>query len=143
MTKKIVRDKNIKKEVRAMGGITGLAAAAAGAYFMYGSKDAKKNRKTVKSWTLKMKAEVLEKIEKLKDIDEKIYKDIVSNATEKYSKLKETDTLDVEKIGKEMASHWREIKKNIGSASDKKVTKKNTKKIVKKVVIKKTTKKNN
>ena len=39
--------------------------AAAGTYFLYGSKDAKKNRKAVKSWALKAKAEVLEALEKV------------------------------------------------------------------------------
>ena len=45
-------------------GLTAAAVAAAGAYFLYGSKDANKNRKTVKSWMLKAKAEVLEQLEK-------------------------------------------------------------------------------
>ena len=56
-----------------MSGAVGLglaaitAAAAAGAYFLYG-KDGAKNLKKIKSWSLKAKAEVLEKLEKAKDI---------------------------------------------------------------------------
>ena len=44
-------------------GLSTAAVAAASAYFLYGSKSAAKNRKTVKSWALKAKAEVLEKLE--------------------------------------------------------------------------------
>ena len=47
------------QKIAAGVGLTAAAVAAAGAYFLYGSKDADKNRKTVKSWGLKAKAEVL------------------------------------------------------------------------------------
>ena len=43
-------------------GIAALAAAAAGAYYLYGSDKSAKNRKHIKSWMLKMKAEVMDKI---------------------------------------------------------------------------------
>ena len=48
-------------------GLTAAAVAAAGAYFLYGSKGAAKNRKVVKSWAIKAKGEVLEAIEKAED----------------------------------------------------------------------------
>ena len=41
-------------------GVSTAVLAAAGGYFLYGSKNAAKNRKQVKSWALKAKAEVLE-----------------------------------------------------------------------------------
>jgi hypothetical protein len=44
-------------------GVTAGMLAAVGGYFLYGAKDAKKNRKTVNSWMLRAKAEVLEGIE--------------------------------------------------------------------------------
>ena len=108
----------MKKETKNNGvveaaGIAALAAAAAGVYFLYGSKDATKKRKQVKSWSLKMKAEVLEKIEKLKDIDQKVYQDIVDQASRKYEALKGIEVADVAAIQKELSSHWRAIKKTI------------------------------
>ena len=52
-----------KKNVGIGVGLTAAAVAAAGAYFLYGSKNAAQNRTKVKSWMLKAKAEVLEKLE--------------------------------------------------------------------------------
>ena len=60
-------------------GLTTAAVAAAGAYFLYGSKSASKNRKQVKSWALKAKAEVLEKIEDAKEMSEDEYQDLVGS----------------------------------------------------------------
>ena len=53
-------------------GLTTAAVAAVGAYFLYGSKDAPKNRKKVKSWALKAKGEVLEVLEKAEKIEQAI-----------------------------------------------------------------------
>jgi uncharacterized membrane protein YfbV (UPF0208 family) len=128
--------KQIKKEnnaAPAAAGLAALAAAAAGVYFLYGSKDATKNRKKITSWSLKMKAEVLEKIEKLKDIDDKVYNEIVETVSAKYLALKNTDNADVEAIKKELSSHWKAIKNKI-TPVPKKVVKKVAKKVAKKVV---------
>ena len=55
----------------------GLAAlAAAGTYFLYGKKGAK-NRKMIEGWTLKMKGEVLEKMETIKELNEDKYYKLV------------------------------------------------------------------
>lgn len=64
------------------------AAIAAGGYFLYG-KDAAKNRKRVKGWMLKVKGEVLDEIEKLKEIDEERYHKIVDNVVGKYKMAKD------------------------------------------------------
>ena len=61
-------------EIAGIGiGITAAAAAAAGAYFLYGSKNAKKNRQKVKSWGLRAKAEALEAIEKAENMTKEEY----------------------------------------------------------------------
>lgn len=131
-----------KNEGVAAVGLAAMAAAAAGVYFLYGSKDATKKRKAVKSWSLKMKAEVLEKIEKLKEIDQKVYQDIIDTASKKYESLKGVDVTDVAAVSKELSSHWKAIKNTIAPAP-KKVAKKTVKKATKKVVTnaKKVTKK--
>ena len=52
----------------------GLAAlaAAAGAYYFYGSPQAAKNRKTMKSWAVKAKGEVMEHLEEMKTMQKSI-----------------------------------------------------------------------
>ncbi|MDE2188268.1 MAG: hypothetical protein KGJ35_00860, partial [Patescibacteria group bacterium] len=57
-------------------GIAAFAAAAAGAYYLYGSRNAAKNRKAVKSWALRAKAEVMDEIEKMKDVTEPAYREV-------------------------------------------------------------------
>jgi hypothetical protein len=123
-----------------LGGIA--AAAAAGAYFVYGNKDAQKNIKKVKgqvtskvkSWALKAKAEALEKIEKLKQVDQNAYHAVIDSVMNKYNNVKNIDTKDVEAVAKELRSHWKNIQKEFksGAAVAKKTVKKATK-VAKKV----------
>lgn len=116
------------------GGLALAAAAAAGIYFLYGSKDAQKNRKAVKGWALKLKGEVLEKIEAVKgELTEENYHKIVDSVAAKYKDRKE----EVEDLKKDLKSHWKSIKKHVGGTqteAKKAVTsvKKTVKKVVKK-----------
>jgi conjugal transfer/entry exclusion protein len=121
--------------VALLGGLA--AAAAAGAYFVYGNKDAQKKIKrvkgqvtsTVKGWALKAKAEALEKIEKLKQVDEAAYHSVIDTVMKKYNNVKNIDTKDVEAVAKELRSHWKNIQKEIKAASG--VAKKTAKKVSK------------
>ena len=111
-------------------GLALAAAAAAGVYFLYGTNDAKKNRKAVKGWALKAKGEVLEKIEQVKgELTEENYHKIVDTVTGKYRKLKTAHGDDVEMLVKDMKGHWKNIKKHVGGAQA--TVKKATKKAVK------------
>lgn len=125
-------------------GLTAAAVAATGAYFLYGSKNAQKNRKKVKSWMLKAKADVLEALEKAEHITEDEYYALVDVIGGAYSKLQNATQGEISDFKREMKDHWKEIKRN-GSAQKafsaarkvtkkrpKKATKKSTKKTVKK-----------
>ena len=94
------------------------AAAAAGIYFLYGSKDAKKNRKVVKGWALKAKGEVLEKMEQVKgELTQENYNKIVDTVMNKYRKVKAEHGQDIDALVKDMKSHWNNIKKHVGGAA--------------------------
>ena len=94
-------------------GLAALAAAAAGTYFLFGTKKGAKARKQIKGWTLKAKGEVLEKMEALQDINEKTYHKIVDEVKAGYKKVKSIDAKDVEEFGKEMKAHWKGIKAEV------------------------------
>jgi hypothetical protein len=121
-----------------LGGIA--AAAAAGAYFVYGNKEAQKNIKKVKGqitskvkgWALKAKAEALEKLEKIKELDETTYHNVIDTVMRKYNNIKNIDTKDVEAVAKELRGHWKNIQKEFKSGA--KVAKKTAKKATKVVV---------
>ncbi len=127
--RKTVKRKIAKKRGNGLGLAALATATAAGVYFLYGSKNATKNRKKIKGWTLKAKGEVLEKMEKMKNIDEADYKRIVDIITTKYKKLKTVNTKEAETLAKELKARWKEISEDV---SPKKVVKKTTKKVVKK-----------
>lgn len=93
----------------------GIIAAMAGAYFMYGAKDAAKNRKKVKGWVLKAKGEVVEKLEKVQHATQEQYEATVDTVLNKYQAVKNIDTEEVDSLRKDLKKHWKgfqaEIKK--------------------------------
>lgn len=92
------------------------AATAAGAYFLYGPNGAE-NRKKVESWSLKAKADVLAKLEKLKEVSEEKYNDIVDGVTSKYGKMKDVGEDKANKLNAELKRHWRRIKRDTKDAA--------------------------
>ncbi len=93
-------------------GLTAAAVTAAGAYFLYGSKQASQNRKKVKGWMLKAKGEVLEALEKAEAITEAEYKSLVETASGAYGTVKNATAGEVKDFKKEMQEHWVKLQKN-------------------------------
>lgn len=129
---------NKKDTVKVIGlSLGALAAAAAGTYFLFG-KNAKvvKARKQVKSWSLKLKGDVLEKLENVENITEDGYYKIIDDVSKGYKAIKTIDGLELMESVNDLKKHWKDIKKDI---MPKKVVKKVAKKAVtaKKVVVKK------
>ncbi|MBP6974322.1 MAG: hypothetical protein KBB54_00045 [Candidatus Pacebacteria bacterium] len=102
--------------------IGGLVAAAAGAYFIHGNKAAQRKIKQVKGWALKAKGEVLERIEKIKEVDENLYQQAIDAVMKKYEGVKSIDTTELSAVAKELKSHWKNIKRELNAG--KKVAKK-------------------
>jgi len=90
--------------------IGAIASAIAGAYYMYGSPDGVAKRKQLAAWSVKMKGEVLEGIEKLKTVSEPAYKDLVKKVSAKYAKV---DKGELKKVVDEMHSTWNKMKSTV------------------------------
>lgn len=90
-------------------GLTTAAVAAAGAYFLYGSEEADKNRKKVKSGILKAKAEVLEVLENAKEITEDEFNELVDGVAKTYAGAKSLSKKDIADFRKEMAGNWQDL----------------------------------
>jgi hypothetical protein len=86
----------------------GVAAATAAAYIMFGP-NAKKNKKAIKGWAVKMKGEMIEKMEGVKELSQETYDEVVDNVKSKYSKLKNIDRAELESIAKDAKKHWKSI----------------------------------
>lgn len=107
--KKITKDMSTAQKVGIGFGLTAAAVTAAGAYFLYGSKQATQNRKKVKGWMLKAKGEVLEALEKAEAITEEEYKDLVATASKAYGTVKSATAGEVKDFQKEMQEHWTKL----------------------------------
>ena len=97
-------------------GVAAIAAAAAGAYYLYGSKEGKAHRHAVKSWMLKAKAEVMDEIENMKEVNEDTYKLAIAKVAKKYKDVKGMDRAELAALVATLHGHWKDIKGEIGKA---------------------------
>lgn len=97
-------------------GIAALAAAAAGAYYLYGSSEGKAHRRKVSSWMLKAKAEVMEEIERMKEVNEGAYKDIITKVAKKYKDVKGMDREELAALVMRLNGHWKDIRAEMEKA---------------------------
>jgi len=96
-----------------IGAGIGLAAlAAAGTYFLYGKRGAK-NRETIAGWALQLKGQVLEKMEKMKNIDEKAYNELVEEAVQRFGRVKSVSAAELKLITADLKSAWSHIDKQL------------------------------
>lgn len=116
-------------------GLAALAAAAAGAYFLYG-KDAPKRRAKVRGWALRAKGEVLEAIEQASGtLNERKYRALVDQVMKRYRRVKQASPQELTALSKELKSHWRSIHKHLAAAGG--ATMKSATRISKKAGVKK------
>lgn len=132
---------NNKKGIGVGAAAAGLGAAlatAAGAYWLYGAKDAAKHRRMARSWMLKARAEVMEAVEKVQNIDRKQYMAIVDKVAGSYAAMAGIARPEVERLSRDLRAAWNHMSaqmKSSGSAkkaSPKRSAKKSAKKTSKK-----------
>jgi hypothetical protein len=91
-------------------------AAAAGAYWLYGAKNAAKNRQMVKSWMLKARAEVMEAVEKLSEVDKTAYLRIVDDVLARYSTAAGVTSAELARVARDLKESWEHVNKAQRSA---------------------------
>lgn len=101
----------------------GILAGIAGTYFLYG-KNATTNRKKIKGWMIKAKGEAIEKMEKMKDMDETSYHALIDGIAQKYAKVKGIEQAEIDELVKDMKKHWKSIMKDTAPKQKKKPAKK-------------------
>lgn len=90
--------------------IGAIASVIAGAYYLYGSPSGEAKRKQIHSWSLKLKGDVLTGLEKLKEVSEPKYRELVKQVSEKY---KSVDKGELKKVVDELNSTWNKMKKQV------------------------------
>ena len=104
----------MKTKDKMIGAGIGLAAlAAAGTYFLYGKRGAK-NREAIAGWALQLKGQVLEKMEKLKHINQKAYNEIVDETVERFGRAKEVGAAELKVVASDLKNGWTVIEKELG-----------------------------
>ena len=94
-------------------GVATLAATVAGAYFLYGSSKGPARRRALKTWTVKMKGEVMEEIENMKELSEVGYHTVIDKVSKKYEALQNIDQKELQTTVKRLKGHWKDIKKEL------------------------------
>lgn len=127
----------VKKTTGAIGTGTAVAltaaaaAAAAGAYWLYGAQDASKNRKAVKSWMLKARAEVMDAVEKVTELDKETYLKIVDDVVKGYSKVSGVQSAEVEQLISDLKKSWKYMRGQKTAATRRtKAVKKSVKRVI-------------
>ena len=108
------------------------AAASAGAYYLYGPKGVR-HRKQLRGWMLKASGEVMEKTERLKEIDRKTYEDILRQMETKYRKVRSIDNKDIAKLKRDLKAQWKHVEREFekGKTSGKRAVAKGKKIVAK------------
>lgn len=81
----------MKKETSGVAvgvGLAAIAATAVGAYMLTVSTHANKNRKQAKAWIKTAQGEVVKRLKKIPDINEKTLHKVVKEVSAEYKKLK-------------------------------------------------------
>ena len=124
----MVKKKNTNQVGVGVGVGVAAAAAAAAAYWLYGAKDAAKHRKLARSWMFKARAEVLEAVEKLGDIDKQTYLDIVDKVVKRYASVRGATSAELMQIAKDLKAAWQHMQQSKAVKMVKKEVKKTVKK---------------
>lgn len=91
--------------------LTAAVVAGVGAYFFYGSNKAGENRMKAKSWMLKAKGEVMEKVEQAKKMSKDDYEEIVDSVVQGYLALKVATKKEAGELTEELKNSWKRIDK--------------------------------
>lgn len=87
-----------------------LAGLAATAYFFFGPKG-KKHRQHAKAWAIKMKGDVVEKLEAARKITEPVYREIIDTVSKEYKRGKKAGRPEIEALAADLKKHWGTISK--------------------------------
>ena len=82
------------------------AALGAAAYYLFGPQG-KQHRKKAQGWMIKMKGEVVERLENLKEVSEPVYNQVVEAVAPKYAKESKTGKKEIFALAQDLKKGWR------------------------------------
>jgi ribosomal protein S13 len=110
--KKETKNKKTKDEGISTGAMVAIgasvAALAAGGYYFFGP-EGKQHRGKLKGWMIRMKGEIVEKMENAKDLTQAAYDKIVDGVAAKYLKNTNISAMDVKMLVDRLKRDWKGI----------------------------------
>lgn len=94
-----------------------VAAVAGAAYFFLGPKG-KKHQKQVQAWAIKMRGDVVEKLENAREVSESVYREIIDSVAAEYEKGKKASHKEIRALADDLKKHWNTISKSARTAKD-------------------------
>ncbi len=85
-----------------------LAGLAATAYFFLGPKG-KTHQKHAKAWAIKMKGDVVEKLELAREMSKPVYQEIIDSVASEYEKGKKASHEEIDALAQDLKKHWKTI----------------------------------
>jgi hypothetical protein len=76
---------------------------------LYALFNAKGNAPKVKEWAMNMEQEIVEKIDKVKDMTEPVLAKIIDEVKEKYERMKDIDKDELKKMVDTLRDHWSSV----------------------------------
>lgn len=101
----------------------GAVALAASTYYFFGP-EGKIHRKKAAGWMIKMKGEIIEKLEDAGDVTEKVYHDIVDSVLASYMTTGKITAPELHSFADDLKKQWKQILKTAQAGG--KETKKKT-----------------
>ena len=110
MKKNVIKKSSNTAKFAAIGaGLAGIAAA----YFFLGPKG-KIHQKKTKAWAIKMRADVVEKLEEARDMSEPAYHQIIDSVAKEYERKAKVGREEIQSLANDLKKHWKLISKEAG-----------------------------
>ncbi len=100
--------KSVSSTVKFVALGASLAVLAATAYFFLGPKG-KKHQRHAKAWAIKMKGDIVEKLERTRDISEPVYHEIIDSVAAEYKKGMKAGHEEINALAQDLKKHWKTI----------------------------------
>lgn len=103
----------MKKSEKVIGAGMVLAGVAAAATYFLTGKRGRENREKIAAWTLEMKAEVLEKMRKMKVVSKEAYYVLVDEVAVRYARLGRVSAAEMRNLTGELKGAWVHISRQL------------------------------
>lgn len=86
----------------------GIVAAGAASYYLFGP-EGKHHRHALKGWMIRMKGEIVDKLEDMKEVTEPMYHQIVDSVVEAYRNNNKVAAGDLDAYAQKLKGQWKRI----------------------------------